>query len=224
LSAVSSPALAAPKLAAVWSDHAVVQRDAPIRVEGTAAARERVSGTFGDRTATAQADAQGRFTLEFPARPASNDPVTLTVTGADGSATTVTDVLIGDVWLCSGQSNMEWPLSASVGGVAAVQASADPGLRLLLVPKDTAAAPQAAFGAPTPWVLAAPESTPPFSAACYYMARQLRQELKIPIGAINSNWGGSQIRAWLSPEGGAKLYGAEQMGMLAGFAKDPLKA
>lgn len=224
LSAVSSPAVAAPHLAAVWSDHVVIQRDAPIRVEGTAAARERVSGTLGDATASAQADAQGRFTLEFPARPASSDPLTLAVRSADGSATTVSDVLVGDVWLCSGQSNMEWPLSASVGGSAAVQGSADPGLRLMLVPKDTASAPQTAFSTPTPWTLASPNSSPPFSAACYYMARQLRQELKIPIGAINSNWGGSQIRAWLTPEAGAKLYGAEQMALLEGFTKDPLRA
>lgn len=224
LSAVSTPALAAPQLAPVWSDHVVVQRDAPIRVEGTVSAREQVSGRLGDRTATARADAQGRFTLEFPARPASSDPLTLTVTGADGNAATVSDILVGDVWLCSGQSNMEWPLSASVGGAAAVQASADAGLRLMLVPKDTAAAPQAAFSAPTPWKLASAESTPPFSAACYYMARQLRRDLGIPIGAINSNWGGSQIRAWLSPDAGARLYGADQMEMLAGFAKDPLEA
>jgi sialate O-acetylesterase len=94
----------------------------------------------------------------------------LTINGADGSATTVSDVLVGDVWLCSGQSNMEWPLSASVGGGAAAQVSADPGLRLMLVPKDTAAAPQNAFSASTPWALASPESAPPFSAACYYMA------------------------------------------------------
>ena len=223
-SVAASPALAAPQLSAVWSDHVVVQRDAPIRVEGTASAGERVSGTFGERTATARADREGRFTLEFPAREASGDPVTLTVTGTDGSAVSVSDILVGDVWLCSGQSNMEWPLSASVGGAGAVQASADPGLRLLLVPKDTAAAPQAAFSAPAPWAIASPQSTPPFSAACYYMARQLRQDLKVPIGAINSNWGGSQIRAWLSPEAGARLYGADQMAMLAGFEEDPLKA
>ncbi len=224
LSALSSPALAAPQLSAAWSDHVVVQRDAPIRVEGRAAAGERISGTLGDRRATAQANRQGRFTLEFPARAASADPLTLSVTGADGSATTVSDILVGDVWLCSGQSNMEWPVSASVGGAAAVQASADPGLRLLLIPKDTAAAPQDAFSTPVSWSLSSPDSTPPFSAACYYMVRQLRQDLKIPIGAINSNWGGSQIRAWLSPEAGARLYGADQMALLAGFAKDPLKA
>ncbi len=224
LSAASSTALAAPQLAPVWSDHAVVQRNEPIRIEGTAAAGERVSGTFGGQTATARADAQGRFTLEFPARPATGDSLTLTVTGADGSATTVSDIVLGDVWLCSGQSNMEWPLYASVGGAGAVQASTDNGLRLLLVPKDTAAAPQSAFSTPTPWALASPESTPPFSAACYYMARQLRQDLEVPIGAINSNWGGSQIRAWLSPEAGATLYGADQMAQLAGFQKDPLQA
>ncbi|HEY6815058.1 MAG TPA: sialate O-acetylesterase [Croceibacterium sp.] len=223
-SAVSSPALAAPQLAPVWSDHVVVQRDVPIHVEGTAAAGERVSGTFGDQSTTARADAQGRFTLEFPAREASSEPLTLAVAGANGDATTVSDVLVGDVWLCSGQSNMEWPLSASVGGAAAAQASADPGLRLMLVPQNTAAAPQAAFSTPTPWRVASPESTPAFSAACYYMARQLRRDLKVPIGAVNSNWGGSQIRAWLSPEAGAGIYGAEQMALLAGFAKDPLKA
>jgi sialate O-acetylesterase len=211
LTAVSSPALAAPQLSPVWSDHAVVQRDQPIRVEGTAARGERISATFGEQTATVRADAQGRFTLEFPARPATGDSLTLTVTGADGSAVTVSDILVGDVWLCSGQSNMEWPLSASVGGAGAAQASADNGLRLLLVPKDTAAAPQSAFSTPTPWALASAESAPPFSAACYYMARQLRRDLEVPIGAINSNWGGSQMRAWLSPEAGAKLYGAERI-------------
>src|SRR5687767_8930016 len=94
LSTASSGVQATPQLAPVWSDHAVVQRDAPIRVEGTAAPNERVSGTFGERTATAQADRQGRFTLEFPALPASSDPLTLTVTGADGHTTTVSDVLI----------------------------------------------------------------------------------------------------------------------------------
>jgi sialate O-acetylesterase len=223
VAAAASPALAAPQLSAVWSDHAVVQRDAPIRVEGTSAPRERVSGRFGDSTATARADAQGHFTLEFPARPAISEPQTLTVMGADGTAVTVSDILVGDVWLCSGQSNMEWPLSASVGGTAAMQASADPGLRLMLVPKDTAAAPQRAFAAPTPWALASPDSTTPFSAACYYMARKLRQDLKVPIGAINSNWGGSQIRAWLSPEAGTRLYGADQMAMLASFERDPLE-
>ncbi len=86
---------------------------------------------------------------------------------------------------------MEWPLSASVGGAQAAQGAADDGLRLLLIPKDTAATPQRAFSTPVRWAVASPESAPPFSAACFTMARQLRKDLRVPVGAINSNWGGS---------------------------------
>jgi sialate O-acetylesterase len=223
-SAVSSPALAAPQLAPVWSDHAVVQRDAPIRVEGTAAAGERVSGTLGDRSATAQADAQGRFTLEFPARTASTTPLTLTVTGADGGATTVSDVLVGDVWLCSGQSNMEFAVIRGLNGDSVAQTAADDGLRLLMIPKATSPAPQAAFARPVAWAAASPETVQPFSAACYFMAKKLRAELGVPIGAIHSNWGGSQIRPWLTPEAGRAIYGADQMALLERAAHDPLGA
>ena len=215
---------AAPHLDAAWSDHVVVQRDQPIRVEGTAAPGEKLSATLGRESASATADRAGRFTLTFAAREASAEPQTLTVTGADGSAATVSDLVVGDVWLCSGQSNMEWPLSASVGGAQAVQGAADDGLRLLLIPKDTAAAPQQAFSTPVRWAVASPESAPAFSAACFYMARQLRKNLKVPVGAINSNWGGSQIRAWLTPEAGRTLYGEAQMALLKGFEKDPLAA
>jgi sialate O-acetylesterase len=208
----------------VWSDHVVVQRDVPIRVEGTAAAGERVSGTFGGESKTAQADSAGRFTLEFPARPASDDPLTLTVTGADGGAAIVSDILVGDVWLCSGQSNMEFAVIRGLNGDAVAQSSADDGLRLLMIPKATAVVPQATFAKPARWTTAAPETVAPFSAACYVMAKQLREKLGIPIGAIHSNWGGSQIRAWVTPEAGRKLYGEDQMALLERIAGDPLGA
>ena len=182
LFAASSPALATPQLAPVWTDHVVIQRDVPIRIDGNAAAGERVSGTLGDKAAAAQADSRGRFTLEFPARSASSDPLTLTVTGADRSTTTVADILVGDVWLCSGQSNMEWPLSASVGGAASVLGSADDGLRLLLVPKDTAAAPQTAFATPAAWAAASPESAPPLHGhdAPQVRGRPARRSVRAP--------------------------------------------
>jgi len=217
-------ALAAPALAPVWSDHVVVQRGEPIVVEGTTIPTETVSATLGTERTTATANRLGEFTLTFPGREASSDPLTLTVTAADGTSTTVSDILVGDVWLCSGQSNMEWPLSASVGGSAAIEGSADDGLRLLLIPKDTAAAPQDEFSTPVQWAVSSPESSPPVSAACYYMAHQLRKDLGIPIGAINSYWGGSQIRAWLSPDAGTTLYGLDQMVLLQSFAADPLRA
>jgi len=217
-------ALAAPSLSAVWSDHVVVQRGQPIVVEGTTIPTETVSATLGSERMTATANRLGQFTLTFPARQASSDPLTLTVTAANGTSTSVNDILVGDVWLCSGQSNMEWPLSASVGGGAAIAESADDRLRLLLIPKDTATAPQDEFAAPVKGATASPESTPPVSAACYYMARQLRKDLGIPIGTVNSYWGGSQIRAWLSPNSGANLYGVDQMALLASFTADPLRA
>ncbi|HYD25196.1 MAG TPA: sialate O-acetylesterase [Croceibacterium sp.] len=217
------PALAAPQLDAAWSDHAVIQRGQPIVIEGSAPPRSEIMATLGTETWRGRADREGRFAAQFAAREASADPLVLTV--ADGSGTaTVTDMLVGDVWLCSGQSNMEWPLSASTAGGGAIQGSADAGLRLLQVPKDTAPAPQRAFSTPVAWVAASPESTPAFSAACYYMARELRRSLGVPIGAIHSSWGGSQVRAWLSPEAGRNLYGAEQMALLDEFRDDPLAA
>jgi sialate O-acetylesterase len=220
----SAAAFAAPTLAPVWGDHAVIQRDAPIHVEGTASPGEALSATLGAQTARATADAQGRFALTFPARGATADPLSLTVTGADGSAATVSDLLVGDVWLCSGQSNMEFSVAASNGGALAARDGADSGLRLLQIAQETALMPQAAFPAPVNWASASPESVPSFSAACYYMARRLRHDLKVPIGAIHSSWGGSQIRAWLTPEAGRALYGEAQMALLTGFAQDPLRA
>ena len=221
--AAPAVALAAPTLAPVWSDHAVVQRGKPIVVEGTAEPLAEITATLGTETWRGRAGRDGRFSATFAARDASSEPLVLTV--ADGAETAmVSGILVGEVWLCSGQSNMEWPLSASTGGGAAIEGSADPGLRLLQIPKETAAAPQRAFSQPVAWAPASPQSTPAFSAACYYMARQLRQDLGVPVGAIHASWGGSQIRAWLDPRAGVALYGEEQMGLLADFDEDPLGA
>ena len=221
---LAMPALATPSLSPLWSDHAVIQRDRPVIVEGTAKPGEKVSGTLGGATASATAGQDGSFVLTFPARSTSSDPVALTVTGANGTSATVSDLLVGDVWLCGGQSNMEFSLWNSAGGPLAAQQAADDGLRVLMIPKVTALTPQKDFGGPVKWAAASPDSVKDFSGACYFMARQLRRDLKVPIGAIHSNWGGSQIRAWLTPEGGAKLYGADAMAQLEQYATDPLAA
>ncbi len=217
------PAQAAPELLPVWQDHAVIQRDAPVVVEGTAAPSARVSATLGQDSASARASAEGHFRIELPARPASAAPVSLTVTDSTGTAT-VSDILVGDVWLCSGQSNMAFTVSAGLNGYNNIQASADPLLRMLTVPLDTAAKPVREFGGEVSWQSASPETTGAFSAACYYMLRDLRAALDIPMGAVHSSWGGSQIRAWMRPEAGRVLYGADQMALLDAFGKDPLAA
>lgn len=219
-----TPAFAAPSLSPVWSDHAVIQRDRPVIVEGTARPGEKVTGILGSATASATAGKDGSYTLTFPARPASSDPIALTVTGRDGASMTVNDLLVGDVWLCGGQSNMEFSLWNSAGGPLAVRQSKDDGLRLLMIPKTTALTPQKDFGSPVAWAAASPDSVKDFSGACYYMVRQLRRDLKVPIGAIHSNWGGSQIRAWLTPEGARALYGSAPLAQLQQYGKDPLGA
>ena len=142
---MAGAASAAPVLAPVWTDHAVIQRGKPVLVEGTAAPGERITATLGRNRASATAAQDGTFRLSFPAREASSEPVTLTVTGADGSAATVSDIVIGDVWLCSGQSNMAYTVAAGLNGGNNVQASADPLLRMLTVPLDTSPTPVREF-------------------------------------------------------------------------------
>ncbi len=216
-------ASAAPVLAPVWQDQAVIQRDRPVTVEGTAAPGAQISGTLGDSSVTATASGDGSFIITFPQRPASADPLTLTVTDGDGEAV-VTDIVVGDVYLCSGQSNMAFTVSAGLNGYNNIQASSDPLLRMLTVPQDTAANPVKEFGDEVSWQSASPGTTGGFSAACYYMLRELRQALDIPMGAVHSSWGGSQIRAWVTPEAGRVLYGEEQMDLLALYGQDPLAA
>lgn len=220
---IASPAAAEVALTPIWGDHVVIQRDQPIVVEGTAAPGAKIAGSLGEAHGLATADAQGRFAVSFPAREASFDPLTLHVT-AGSDVVSVSDILVGDVWLCSGQSNMAFTVSAGLNGYNNIQASNDPYLRMLTVPLDTAAAPVREFSGPVAWQSASPATTGGFSAACYYMLKDLRAALNIPVGAVHSSWGGSQIRAWESPEAGLILYGADQMALLDEHAKDPLAA
>jgi len=221
--AVPVAANAQPVLSPVWQNHVVIQQDKPVVVEGWTESGAAVNGTLGGDNARATADADGSFSLTFRPRTASADPIVLAVADASGS-TQVTDIVVGDVWLCSGQSNMAWSIGASLRGNLIAQGSEDPLLRMLFVPLETAAAPMRDFAGEVSWQSASPETTGSFSAACYFMLRDLRAATEVPQGAVHSSWGGSQIRAWLTPEGGTALYGAEQMALLDGFASDPLAA
>ncbi len=217
-------ASAAPVLSPVWTDNAVIQRDRPIVVEGRAAPGAKVVATLGGYHAAADADGDGNFAVTFPARAAGAEPVALHVSDGSDTVATAENLVVGDVWLCSGQSNMAFTVAAGLNGYNNIQASADPLLRMINVPLATAASPQLEFGGEAEWKAAAPDTTGVFSAACYYMLRDLREALDIPMGAVHASWGGSQIRPWLTPEGGAALYGADQMALLEGFSEDPLAA
>lgn len=222
--ACASPALAQVTLAPTFTDHAVIQRGQPILVSGTAAPREKLTVTLADNKATAIADGEGYWQASFTALPAGG-PYELTVRGADGRvAAAAKDVMLGDVWLCSGQSNMELPVRRALDFDTQAANFADPGLRLLTVEKATATLPQRRFAARPSWSPASADSVPDFSAACYYMARDLRAARGVAIGAVDATWGGTQIRAWLTPAATRSIYGRDEADLLALYTRDPLAA
>ena len=191
--AVASPTLLDP----VFGDHAVLQRGRPIPIWGRAEAGTRVTVSLNTANATATADATGRWRIELPAQRAGG-PHALVVSAGDMSQR-LTDVLVGDVWLCSGQSNMEMTLRQAANADAEIAAADDASLRLFNIPRrslpQAAAEPQALAA----WTPTTPDSARNFSAACYFMARDLRRnDPGVAIGLIAASWGGSIIEDWLS--------------------------
>ncbi|MCC4591191.1 9-O-acetylesterase [Xanthomonas campestris pv. cannae] len=194
LAFASWPAAAELQLPLLFADGAVLQRDAPIPVWGWAAPGARIQARLDGASASAVAGGDGRWQLQLPAH-AAGGPYVLDVQG-DGSQRRIGDVLIGDVWLASGQSNMEWPLAQARDGVREVAAATDPQLRNFKVPKAWAAQPQPRLPGGS-WVAATPATAGAFSAVAYFFARELRQRTGVPIGIIDSTWGGSAIEAWM---------------------------
>ena len=185
-------------LGALFTDHAVLQRDRPIRVFGHAKPDEQVSVMLGPNAARATADAAGSWAAELPAMPAGG-PFTLTAKTASESAS-ANDVLLGDVWLCSGQSNMEFRVRSGLSADVEAAESANDRIRNVTIARDARALPLADFATPQEWQIAAPSTTPNFSAVCYYFVRELQKTVNVPMGMIHSSWGGTRIEAWTSAE------------------------
>ena len=133
---------------------------------------------------------------------------------------TVSDVLVGDVWLCSGQSNMEWTVRNALNADWEIQHSANDSIRHVTIPRSAATMPQDDFR-PLEWKVAGPKTTQDFSAVCYYFARELQQGNRVPQGLINSSWGGTRIETWLSSQALRQLGGNDaKLELLAQFASD----
>jgi sialate O-acetylesterase len=190
----ASSAIAAPTIDPQFGDQAVIQRDKPVLLSGTAAPGERLTVTFAGTHKPARADENGSWRAEFAAR-AAGGPFSIKVTGPSGTAS-ASDVAIGDVWLCSGQSNMEFPLFRALG-YEPPKAAADPELRLMKVPHQVADTAQPRFKIAPAWKPSSPEAGENFSAVCYFMVSQLRETEKVPIGAIDDSWGATPIRQWM---------------------------
>lgn len=194
LGALSGAASAQPQLPLPFADGAVLQRDQPMPVWGWATPGAKIRVEFDGHRARATADAKGTWKAVLPAHKAGG-PYVLSVDG-DGGAVQVRDVLVGDVWLASGQSNMEWPLAMARDGAQEVANAHDPRLRHFKVPKSWNESPQPRL-AGGDWKAATPENAGAFSAVAYFFARELRQSTGVPIGIIDSSWGGSAIEAWM---------------------------
>ncbi|MDG5487460.1 sialate O-acetylesterase [Sphingomonas sp. BGYR3] len=218
-------AQAEPVILTPMSSHAVIQRDRPVIVTGTADPGEALTIAMGSAAAKATADAKGRWQAMLPPIKAGGEPLTLTVTGAGGKTATMTDLLVGDVWLCSGQSNMEYQTRNALNGPALVASSADPQIRLLQMERRVAYAPDAPLDKRPSWAAASPDSVGGFSAACYLMVKQLKAEQGVPMGAIDASWGGTAIRPWIPLTDARPLPGnAEDAALLDQYAADPAKA
>jgi sialate O-acetylesterase len=190
----SRAAQAETRVSPLVGDHMVVQQGAPVRLSGTDVAGQEVRATMGAAHASARADAGGRWTLALPAVRAGG-PYTLTVEGS--SAASFNDVWGGEVWLASGQSNMELPLTRS-SGAAEATAGGCPGLRFFLVTPRTAGAPVAEVAGK--WQPCAPATAAGFSAAAFHFARELHRALGVPVGIIQAAWGGTPAEAWTPRE------------------------
>ena len=180
----------------LFQDHAVLQRDKPISIWGHATAGEIVSVSLGESTVSTESDATGRWSAVLPPMPAGG-PHVLTASGSSGSQS-VNDILIGDVFLCSGQSNMELPVLRASDSWNEISTSAHPTIRMLTVAHASSPTPLLNFHDPVAWQIAGPDTVADWSAVCFYFARELQKTVEVPIGLVHSSWGGSNIRPWLS--------------------------
>ncbi len=193
------------RLPKVFGSHMVIQREEPVTVWGWANPGEKVVVQFGDQRQEGTANEKGEWRIVLPARQAGG-PFTMTVTGA--SRVEFEDVMVGEVWLCSGQSNMEMGIGAVQDGKAEIAAADYPGIRLLKVPKRFSPTPDVDQEAT--WKVCSPKTVAEdgwsgFSAAGYFFGRQLHKELGVAIGLIDATWGGTRIEPWTPPQGFAAV-------------------
>jgi len=197
LAALATAAQAEVKLPSIIGDHMVLQRGREVPVWGWDDPGTNVTVSINGASASAKADGEGRWLVNLPAMRAGG-PHTLTVAGS--STRTVEDVLVGEVWLCSGQSNMEWTVSNSNNFEEEKAAAVFPAIRHIKIPHVPAKTPQSDVAAGG-WQATTPDTVGGFTAVGYFFGRQLHQDLDVPIGLIGSNWGGTRIEPWTPPEG-----------------------
>ncbi len=195
--ATSLSAPAAVTIPSVLSSGMVLQRDKPVPIWGHAEPKEAVIVKFAGIEKLTNAKDDGTWQIELPAMPASTEARSMTISA--GNKIELTDILVGEVWLGSGQSNMEWGVKKCDKGEEETAAAHHPQIRLFQVPKISSST--AEFTVSASWKPCSPDTVADFSGPLYFMGRMLHQELNVPIGLINASWGGSRIEPWTPLEG-----------------------
>jgi sialate O-acetylesterase len=215
-------ALAAPQLQldSLFQDHMVLPRQGAI-VSGHTAARDVITVSGFGGAWKASADAAGRFSVTLPSLPAGRTD-SLAVSSSSGQRVTLGDVITGDVFLCSGQSNMQLTVHRALNADTVIGTSTNPDLRMATVAVDPQPAPLARLAKPLAWQAATPRTVGDWSATCYFFGKDLQRKLKLPIGLVHASLGGSNLTAWLSPAASLPDY-ARQQELLKLYATDPAK-
>lgn len=218
-SAIAQASEDRPLLASYFSDGMVIQYGQPVTLWGEAQPLAAVEVSLNTHRETVTADAEGRWAATFDALDGGAE-VSLSVRSGLREAR-VTDARAGEVWLCSGQSNMEFPVRRALNPDAELASANDPELRLLTIPRTSRAAPAPALPEGSRWVASTPEVAAEFSAICYFFGRERRAQTGLPVGLINASWGGSRIEAWMSADA-LRSASLEQEGLdlLALYASD----
>jgi len=181
------------RVPALIGDNMVLQQGKKVRIWGWANPKERVTVEIAGNKASVVTDDGGHWqTMIGPLK--SGGPFTLNVTGSN--ALSFKNVLVGEVWVCSGQSNMEWPLVNTNNGADTVAQANFPEIRLFTVQKSTSSSPL--DDVKGHWIVTTPDQAAQFSAVGYFFGRELHQKLKVPVGLIHTSWGGTPAEAWTS--------------------------
>jgi sialate O-acetylesterase len=217
----SIPAYSAVRLPGVLGSAMVLQRNRPIRIWGWADGCEKVSVIFNGMTMKTMASAEGRWSVTFPALK-EGGPHIMVIKGEN--LITLDNILMGDVWVCSGQSNMEWSVRDSQNGEREIADAQHPQIRFLTVPKNLATVPVDDIQG-TSWRICSPETAGQFSAVGYFFGREIHRRTQVPIGLINTSWGGTNIEAWTSADCLSKVHELEQcVKQAAALSPEELKA
>ncbi|GFE88857.1 sialate O-acetylesterase [Steroidobacter agaridevorans] len=220
----TTSANAAPLLHDLFQDHVVLQREQAINVWGRAEPGESLTVTLASSSVQAKVDATGSWRASLPSMSAGG-PYQLSVAAASGEKQVVDDVMIGDVWLCTGQSNMVLQVHRALDSRSEILNSTNDSIRMLTVPLANNPVPQYGFASPVKWLKASPQTVPEFSAVCLYFARELQKKDKVPMGLIAAAWGGSKIQSWMTAPALRSMGGYEgALDALALSSKDPIAA